>query len=459
MNRNKARKAIDRGSQACYEGGNSTLPDDAMALRTEVAIGLLGLGTVGSEVYRLLQHQDLIAARAGVPVTIAKVAVAHLERERRLSVPREILTGNVWEVVEAPDVDIVVDVMGGIEPARSGLLRAMELGKAVVTANKQLLATHGAELFAKAEAARVDLSFEGSVGGGIPLIKPLKESLAAARIHAITGILNGTTNYILTRMGQEGWSFDEALAAARQRGFAEADPTDDIEGHDAAAKLAILASVAFHSRVTANDVYREGIARVTPRDIAYARELGFAIKLLAIGYCRGGELEARVHPALIPTHHPLALVPDEFNAVMVEAEGLGPVVFSGRGAGGAPTAAVVVGDILDIARNLRVGARGRVGETSIANYRVRPIDEVVLPYFLSLLVTDRPGVFAKVASIFGDEQVSIASIVQKSRGAVADVVLVTHAAPEKSMRRVLDRMQTLDVVKAVNNVIRVEAPI
>ncbi len=430
-----------------------------MTLRTHVSIGLLGLGTVGSEVYSLLQDREFITARTGLPVTITRVAVAHLDRERPMAVPREILTANPWEVVESPDVDIVVEVMGGIEPARSCLIRAMDLGKAVVTANKQLLATRGAELFAKAKASHVDLAFEGSVGGGIPLIKPLTESLAGARIRAIIGILNGTTNYILTHMAQEGWPFEEALRVARERGFAEADPTEDIEGHDAAAKLAILASVTFHTRVTVDDVYREGIARITPRDIAYARELGFAIKLLALGRDRDGELEARVHPALIPLHHPLALVPDEFNAVMVEAEGMGPVVFSGRGAGGAPTATAVVGDVLDIARNLRTGARCRVEHPSGANHRMRPIDAVVLPYFLSLLVTDRPGVFAKVASIFGEEQVSIASIVQKSRGAVADVVLVTHAAPEVSMRRVLDRMRALEVVKAVNNVIRVEATI
>ncbi len=430
-----------------------------MTSRTHVSIGLLGLGTVGSEVFRLLQHGEFIAARTGLPVTITRVAVAHLDRERHVAVPREILTKNPLEVVESPDVDIVVELMGGIEPTRSCLLRAMALGKAVVTANKQLMATHGAELLAKAKTAGVDLSFEGSVGAGIPLIKPLKESLVAARIHTIIGILNGTTNYILTRMAQEGCSLDEALIVARQRGFTEADPTDDIEGHDTAAKLAILASVAFHSRVTVHDVYREGIARITYRDIAYAKELGFIIKLLAIGRDHDGEIETRVHPALIPLQHPLALVADEFNAVLVEGEGLGPVVFSGRGAGGAPTATAVVADIVDIVRNLRVGGQARVQDVAIHNQRLRPIDEVVLPYCLSLLVTDRPGVFAKVASVFGEEQVSIASIVQKSRGTVADVVLVTHAAPEKSMRRVLDRLRALDVVKAINNSIRVEAAI
>ncbi len=431
----------------------------AMTLRTQVSIGLLGLGTVGSEVYRLLQDREFIAARTGLPVTITRIAVAHLDRERPITVPRELLTTNPMEVVESSDVDIVVEVMGGIESTRHCLLRAIALGKAVVTANKQLMATHGAELLTNARAAGVDLSFEGSVGAGIPLIKPLKESLVAARIHSIIGILNGTTNFILTRMTQEGCSLDEALLVARQRGFAEVDPKDDIEGHDAAAKLAILASVAFHCRITVQDVYREGIARMTYRDIAYAKELGFITKLLAIGRDHDGEIETRVHPALIPMHHPLALVADEFNAVLVEGKDLGPVVFSGRGAGGAPTATAVVADIVDVVRNLRVGGQARVQDIAIDSRRLRPIDEVVLPYFLSLLVTDRPGVFAKVASVFGEEHVSIASIVQKSRGAVADVVLVTHAAPEKSMRRVLDRLGTLEAVKAVNNTIRVEAAI
>jgi len=349
--------------------------------------------------------------------------------------------------------------MGGIEPARSCLLQAIASGKAVVTANKQLMAQHGAELLDQAKSAGVDLAFEASVGAGIPLIKPLKESLVAARIHAVTGILNGTTNYVLTRMARDGASFEEALRAARQRGFAEADPTEDIDGYDAAAKLAILASVAFGSHITVHDVYREGIGRITSRDIAYARELGFCIKLLAIGRDQDGQIEVRVHPALIPLDHPLALVADEFNAVLVEGAELGPVVFSGRGAGGAPTATAVIADIVDCARNLRAGARARVPPAALPARPLRPIDDVVLPQFVSLQVTDRPGVFAIVAAIFGEEQVSIASIVQKSRGAVADVVMVTHAAPERAMRRVLNRLQALDVVKAIHNSIRVAAEV
>lgn len=420
-------------------------------------IGLLGLGTVGTEVFRLLQDTQTLASAAGVPITITGIAVAHAGKTRAVQVPAALLSTDAAGVVESGDTDIIVELIGGTEPARSLVLRALALGKAVVTANKQLLARHGPELLAAARRTGAELRFEGSVGAGIPIVKPIAESLAAARIHSITGILNGTTNYILTRMARDGWSFDDALVAARRQGLTEADPTDDVDGHDAAAKLAILASVAFDSPITDADVFREGIRRITPRDLAYARELGFTVKLLAIGREQDGTIEARVHPALIPLDHPLALVADEFNAVEVEADGLGPVVFSGRGAGGAPTAVAVAGDIVDVARRRSAGARAVPAQQPAARKRVRPIEEVTLPYYLSLQVTDRPGVFARVAAIFGEEEVSIASIVQKSRGAVADVVLVTHGAPERLIRRVLDRLRALEVVATIHNVIRVEA--
>ncbi|HXF81569.1 MAG TPA: homoserine dehydrogenase [bacterium] len=416
-------------------------------------VGILGLGTVGAEVLRLLADET-IAQRANVRLTPVAAAVADPGKARP-PLPRLRLTGEARQVVEAPDVDVVVELIGGLEPARSLVLRALELGKPVVTANKQLLAEHGPELFERAAARGVPLRFEGSVGAGIPLIAAIQESLAAARIHAITGILNGTTNYILTRMALAGWGFEEALAEAQRRGFAEAQPSDDIDGHDAAAKLAILASAAFGCRVTGRDVYREGIAGITPRDMAYARELEYAIKLLAIGRLRDGDVEVRVHPALIPLHHPLAQINDEFNALEVEGDGLGPVVFSGRGAGGPPTAVAVLGDLIAIAR-----ADGRAGAPAprpLAARRIRPMEEVVLPFYLNLQVTDRPGVFARVATVFGEEQVSIASIVQKSRGEVAEVIFLTHDAPERAVRRVLARLRGLDVVKAVSSVIRVEA--
>lgn len=434
-------------------------PAASAAQRSFLSIGLLGFGTVGAHVYRLLQDETLVAARAGVSLRVKKIAVLDPAKARPVEVPPAILTTDASEIVASPDVDIVVELIGGLEPAHRLVLEAIERGKAVVTANKQLMATHGPELLGKAETVGVELGFEGSVGAGIPLIKPIRESLAAAHIRAVTAILNGTTNYILTRMAAEGWTFEAALAAAQRQGFAEADPREDIEGHDAAAKLAILASAAFGCQVTNDDVYREGIASITPKDIAFAKELGFAIKLLAIARSQDGEIEARVHPALIPLNHPLATVADEFNAVLVDGPGLGPVIFSGRGAGGAPTAVAVVGDLVAIGTRLRLGIRGRVGGVHLVPMRVRPIEEVVLPCYLSLQVIDRPGVFARVASVFGDEQVSIASIVQKSRGAVADVVLVTHDAPERAVRRVLARLREMDVVKAIPTVIRVEATI
>jgi homoserine dehydrogenase len=419
-----------------------------------IGIGLLGLGTVGSEVYRLLQDTDVLTRAVGRPLVVKRVAVARADRPR--SVPAHLLTTDGWQVVNDPEVDIVVELMGGLEPARGYMLRALEAGKSVVTANKAVLAAHGPELYAQVQTSGGHLLFEASVGGGIPLIKPISESLAAARLTAIAAILNGTTNFILTRMAHDGWSFDDALAEAQRRGFAEADPTNDLDGHDAAAKLAILASVAFHCQITGNDVFREGVRNITPRDFAYAKELGYGIKLLAIARKHNGDVEARVHPALVPLDHPLAQVPDEFNAVLVEGVNVGRVVFSGRGAGGTPTATAVIGDIITVAQDLVAGVRGRSPIGTPVPARVRPIEDVAVPYYLSLQVVDRPGVFARVATVIGEEGVSLASIVQKSRSEIADAILVTHDAPGRAVQRVLARLRALDVVKAITNVIRVQ---
>jgi len=427
-------------------------------MRDGCRVGLLGLGTVGGAVADLLLRRgDEISRRAGISVVLHRVAVAHPDRPRTAAIPDRLLAGDARLVIDDPDVDVVVEVIGGIEPARTYITTALSRGKSVVTANKQLMSSRGEELLAAAAAARVDLFFEASVGGGIPIIKAITESLAANAIRQIMGILNGTTNYILTRMSQDGVGFGEALAAAQQRGFAESDPSDDIGGHDAAAKLAILASAAFGSRVTGDDVYREGISGIMPRDIAYARDLGYVVKLLAIAREADGAIEARVHPALLPAAHPLAGINDELNAVMVEGDPVGPVVLEGRGAGGGPTASAVVGDVIDAARNLRSGARGRVGYTGFRSRPIREITGIVMPYCVLLEVTDRPGVFARVAGAFGDEGVSIASIGQKSRGVTADVVLVTHEALEASMQRVLDRLRALDVVAIVHTVLRIAA--
>ena len=421
-------------------------------------VGLLGLGTVGGAVADLLtRRQSEVSARAGISVQLQRAAVAHPARPRAVALPAGVLVGDVRAVVDAPDVDVVVEVMGGLEPARTYVLTALEHGKSVVTANKQLMSTRGEELLDAAARAGVDIFFEGSVAGGIPVIKTIQESLAANRIQQIMGIVNGTTNFILTRMSEDGVGFGEALATAQRRGFAEADPTDDIDGHDAAAKLAILASVAFNSRVVSADVYREGISGITPRVIGYARDMGYVVKLLAIARHADGAIEARVHPALLPAAHPLAGVNDELNAVLIDGDPVGLVVLEGRGAGGGPTASAVVGDVIDAARNLRTGASGRLGRGSRQHHPIKEMSEAVLPYYVSLEVVDRPGVFARVAAAFGDEQVSIASIVQKSRGVTADVVLLTHEAPEAALQRVVDRLRALDVVAAVHATLRIAA--
>ncbi len=421
-------------------------------------VGLLGLGTVGAAVADLLVHRrDEITSRAGLAIHLERAAVAHPERPRDLALPDGVLAPDARTVVEDPAVDVVAELIGGIEPARTYIHTALARGKAVVTANKQLMSTRGNELRAAAAAAGVDLFFEGSVGGGIPVIKTIQEALAGNRIHQVMGIVNGTTNFILTRMAHDGVGFAEALAEAQRRGYAEADPSDDVDGHDAAAKLAILASVAFNSRVAGADVYREGIGHLTPQIIGYARELGYVVKLLAIARQVDGAIEARVHPALLPAPHPLAAVVDEFNAVLIEGDPVGLVVLEGRGAGGGPTASAVVGDLIDAARNRNAGAAGRLGYIAGARRPIREMAEAVLEYCISLEVVDRPGVFARVAAAFGDEHVSIASIVQKSRGATADVVLVTHEASEAAMVRVISRLRALDVVAAVPAVLRIAA--
>ncbi len=421
-------------------------------------VGLLGLGTVGAAVADLLlDRRDEIAARAGVAVHLQRAAVAHPERRRDVALPDGVLVSDARMVIEDPAVDIVAELIGGIEPARTYIHTALARGKAVVTANKQLMSARGDELRAAAAAAGVDLFFEASVGGGIPVIKTIQEALAGNRITQIMGIVNGTTNFILTRMAHDGVGFAEALTEAQRRGYAEADPSDDVDGHDAAAKLAILASVAFNSRVAGADVYREGIGAVTPRIIGYARELGYVVKLLAIARQVDGAIEARVHPALLPVPHPLAAVVDELNAVLIEGDPVGLVVLAGRGAGGGPTASAVVGDLIDAARNRSAGSAGRLGFVAGARCPIREMADAVLEYCISLEVVDRPGVFARVAAAFGDEQVSIASIVQKSRGPTADVVLVTHEASEAAMTRVLARLRALNVVAAVPAVLRIAA--
>jgi homoserine dehydrogenase len=421
-----------------------------------VRIALLGCGTVGAEVVRLLDEQagDL-ASRVGEPLELAGIAVRRPGRHP--SVPADLLTTDAQALVERPDVDVVVEVIGGVEPARTLLLSAMKTGKSVVTANKALLAEDGASLHAAAREAGVDLYYEASVAGAIPLLRPLRESLAGDRITRVLGIVNGTTNFVLSRMDATGTGFAEALAEATALGYAEADPTADIDGFDAAAKAAILAGLAFHTRVTAADVHREGIAGVTAADVASAKAMGCTVKLLAI--CDrdldGASVGVRVHPAMIPRTHPLAGVGDAFNAVYVEAEAAGQLMFYGRGAGGAPTASAVLGDVVAVARNRLTGGRG-AGESAYADLRVRPVGESPTRYHISLDVLDRPGVLAAVAQAFAAHEVSISTVRQAGRGDDATLVLVTHTAPDAALAATVEDLRSLPAVREVTSVMRVE---
>ena len=421
-----------------------------------VRIGLLGCGTVGAAVVRTLdQHGDDIARRTGCRLQVTRVAVRDAGRDRGVELPKDVFTTDPGAVVEGADVDIVCELIGGIEPARDLILRAFKAGKPVVTANKELLATDGRSVFEAADAAGLDLAFEASVAGGIPLIRPLKESLAGERVSRLMGIVNGTTNYILTQMSEHGSGLNEALAEAQRLGYAEADPTADVDGFDAAAKCAILASIAFNSRVVASDVFREGISRVTAQDIADAARMGYVVKLLAIAELDEGAVSARVHPAMIPATHPLASVRDAFNAVFVEGEKVGQLMFYGRGAGGDPSATSVVGDLIGVARHLVHGGRG-LGCTCVLDRRIRAMGDTLGQYYLNLHVEDRPGVLAEVADHFGRNGVSIERVWQEGRHDEATLVFITHRAQEGAFQKTVDQLRELPSIRAVASVIRVE---
>jgi homoserine dehydrogenase len=380
--------------------------------------------------------------------------VRDLTKDRDLPLPARCFTDDPAAVVEDPDVDIVVEVIGGIEPARRLIVEALMGGKPVVTANKELIATHGRELFETAEGAGVDILFEASVGGGIPLMRPLRESLAGDRIRRVMGIVNGTTNYILTAMTDGGASFGDALAAAQQLGFAEADPTADVEGFDAAAKAAIIASIAFGARVVVDDVYREGITGITADDIASARDLGYVEKLLAIAEDFDGEVAVRVHPAMVPEHHPLASVRDSFNAVFIEGDAVGELMLYGRGAGGMPTASAVLGDLVDAAKNLVEGRKGATIGTMAAR-PIRAIEDVESQFYLQMEVADRPGVLHAITGEFGSRQVSVRSMRQRGIGDDARLFFVTHKAREADLRDAVDAARELEPVHRIGSVMRV----
>jgi homoserine dehydrogenase len=422
-----------------------------------IRIGMLGCGTVGSGVLEVLAaNADDIAARAGARLEVTRVAVRDAARSRGHHLAADRITTDATSVVEADDVDLVVEVMGGREPAGTLIRRALALGKPVVTANKELIAHEGPELFAAAREAGVDLAFEAAVAGAIPIIRPLRESLAGDRITRVVGILNGTTNYILTRMAEEGADFATVLADAQRLGYAEADPEADVGGHDAASKTAILASLAFDMPVHADDVFREGITAVSALDMRTAERLGYVIKLLGVATSVDGRVGVRVHPALLPRTHPLASVRDAFNAVYVEAEAAGPLMFYGRGAGSLPTGSAVVGDVIDVARTLAGAGRGSI----IAFHReqdLRPIEELQTQYCVRLEVDDRPGVLAEAARVFGDHEVSIAQVWQDGVDDAAQLVLITHRAREADLRATVVALGDSAPVRRVASVLRVES--
>ena len=420
-------------------------------------VGMLGCGVVGSDVARLLESNSAdLAARSGAKLELSKIGVRNLNRT---GVPTNLLTTDLDSIVRDPSIDLIIEVIGGIEPARTLILQALANKKSVVTANKALLAKHAAELFEVADKNGVDLYYEAAVAGAIPILRPMRESLVGDHVQRVMGIVNGTTNYILTKMDESGAPFEGALKEAQALGFAEADPSADVEGFDAAAKAAILASLAFHTRVTDSDVYREGISKISATDVAVARSLDLIIKLLAIADLNDqGEISVRVHPTLISRNHPLAAVRESFNAVFVEAESAGELMFYGRGAGGAPTASAVLGDLVAVARHKVLGSQGP-RESGYAARKIAPMGSNKTRYLIRLDVADKPGVLAKVAETFAKGDVSIQTVRQNGRGDDAELIVMTHKATDAALAKTVAGLENLDVVKGVESVLRVEGKI
>ncbi|GDX26953.1 homoserine dehydrogenase [Actinomycetes bacterium] len=417
---------------------------------------MLGCGNVGAAFVRLVEQQSsVIEQRTGVRLEIVSVAVRNMSRDRDVQLSEGLLTRDAHSVVADPNVDLVVEVIGGIEPARELISSALAAGKPVVTANKELLANVGTELYAAADAAGVDLLFEAAVAGGVPVIRALRESLRGEPVSRVMGIINGTTNFILTKMTEEGAEYAAALSEAQHLGFAERDPTADVEGFDAGAKAAILASIAFGAKVVAGDVYHEGISHVTAADIAVAKRLGYVIKLLGIAERdrASGEIAVRVHPAMVPNTHPLASVRASYNAVFIEGDAVGSLMFYGRGAGGNPTASAVLGDVIDAAVNLVKGTHGTIG--TFAKAVIRPIDETTAEYLLSLEVADKPGVLHAVTGAFAAHAVSIRAAEQEGIGADARLVFITHEAKESDVQATVRQLREMEVVKQVGGLLRV----
>jgi len=431
----------------------------------EIKVGLIGFGTVGSGVARILQKNSrLIEKRMGARLVLKRIADVDLETDRGVKLKSGVLTARAEEVIRDPEIDIVMELIGGIEPAKTFILRAIRNRKHIVTANKALLALHGDEIFGEAHRFGVDVNFEASVGGGIPLIQSIKEGLVANRIQSIFGILNGTSNYILSKMTDEGGNFKEVLKEAQQKGYAEADPTYDIEGIDAAHKLAILIRLAFGTALRFNEIFIGGISEITPVDIQFGREFGYRIKLLAIAKMEKGKIEARVHPTMIPEGHLLSTVGGVFNAIYIKGDAVGPVLFYGQGAGQMATGSAVLSDLVELGRNLLVQAQGpRVPSLSYQEFAIeknplKRIEEIVMPYYMRFSALDQPGVLSKISGILGKNGISIISVIQKGRrikGSVP-IVMMTHEAKEKNVHRALKEINRLGVILGKTMFIRVE---
>lgn len=429
--------------------------------KDKISVGIIGFGTVGTGTVRiLLENNDVLKGRLGFEINLKRIAARNIERDRGINLPKGILTTEVDSVLNDPDIDIVVELIGGIRPAKDFILKSISNGKHVVTANKALLATHGREILEAARKAGVEVGFEASVAGGIPIIRIIREGLVANRIKAIYGIINGTSNYILTRMTEEGTEFQVALAEAQRLGYAEADPTLDIEGIDSAHKLAILVSLSYGIPISYKDIYTEGISGISLKDICFASELGYKVKLLAIAKEAGGELELRVHPTMLPKEYLISKVDGPFNAVYVEGDAVGSTLYYGKGAGAMPAGSAVISDIVDIARNIRKDAIGRIPVVTApsGDIKIKKMDDVVSMYYFRFSAVDRPGVLSKISGILGSYNISIASVIQKGRrvGEAVPVVILTHEAKEKDVRQAIYEIDQLPVVTDKTVLIRVE---
>ncbi|GLI38878.1 homoserine dehydrogenase [Geobacter hydrogenophilus] len=430
----------------------------------EIKVGLLGLGTIGTGVAKLLMtNADLIAAKVGARITLKKIADLEVTTDRGIALPAGVLTTNADEVLTDPEISVVIELIGGYEPAKRFVLKAIENGKHVVTANKALLALHGEEIYPAAARKGVEVLFEAAVGGGIPVISAIRGNMAANNFSTVFGILNGTCNYILTRMTKEGVDFADVLKKAQELGYAEADPTFDIEGVDTAHKLALLVSLCFGTRVNFSDIHTEGISSLSSVDIKFARDFGYKIKLLAIGKRDGDRVEARVHPTMIPVNNPLADVDGAFNAIRFTGDFIGPVMFYGRGAGMDPTASAVVGDIIEVSRNIVAGIGRRCAplgyrDEAVATLPLKPMGEIESKYYIRFSAVDRPGVLARISGILGKYNISIESMVQSGRmaGEEVPIVIMTHEARESDVRTALDEIDTFDIITQKSQVIRIE---